>query len=76
MADYCRSCFRDLPHEGAICRTCTRSDASRGPLWIGLLLFAVVMAGLLTFDRRLTVLAAVLAIVVIVVRIRSLTKGA
>ena len=75
MTDYCKSCFRDLPHEDAVCPHCVRSDASQSSLLVGLLLFALVMAGLLTFDRRLAVLGAVLAIVVLIVRIRAWTRS-
>jgi len=68
VAGYCKSCFRDLPSEDAACRACASVTARPSPL-LGVLLFGVVMAGMLSFDSRLIIGAAALAIVAIGIQI-------
>ena len=69
MAAYCKSCFRDLPSDDAACRTCSASAASISSPLIGVLLFGVVMAGMLTFDARLYLGGAAVAILAIAVQL-------
>ena len=69
MTSYCRSCFRDLPSDDAACQRCVRSAASSASPVIGLLVFALVMAGMLTFDARLSIAAAAIAIAAIAIQI-------
>jgi hypothetical protein len=59
MPPYCTSCFRDLPSDDAECRHC-RVSARPGAssFVIGGLIFAVVMAGVLTLDARLCIAGA------------------
>ena len=70
-----KSCFRDLPANDAECPRCRRAErpASSSKI-VGLLLFLLVMAGLLTFDRRLTAAAAAMAVILIAVQIRRLLR--
>ena len=75
MASYCQSCFRDLASDTATCQSCVTSTASRSSLVIGLLLFAAAMAGMLTFDTRLTMVAAAIAVVLIGVQIARVLRS-
>ena len=74
MAAYCKSCFRDLPTELAECPRCRQSAARSPSLIVGLMLFALVLAGVLTHDVRLCLAGAALAVVTIAVRIAALFR--
>jgi hypothetical protein len=74
MAAHCRSCFRDLPSDDAECVRCLRSEPDPAGFATGLLLFGLTMAGILTFDLRLCITGAVLALFLLVVRIARMLQ--
>jgi hypothetical protein len=69
MSSYCPSCFRDLPSPDDECRRCARTAPPAPSPLLGVLLFALVLAGSLAFDARLTVFGAGAAVFAIVVQL-------
>ncbi|MFL6245461.1 MAG: hypothetical protein ACJ74H_05520 [Thermoanaerobaculia bacterium] len=67
MPPYCTSCFRDLPSEDALCHC---RSSSRSSIVLGLLVFAVVMAGVLTLNVRLCLTGAAIGIVALIIHFR------
>ena len=72
MPSYCTSCFRDLPSEGAQCRSCSAAAAtslSPSSLMLGALVFAIVIVGMLTLDARLCIAGAAIGVIALVVHL-------
>lgn len=72
MASYCTSCFRDLPSEGAQCRSCSVSSAmsfSSSSVVLCAIVFAMIVAGVLTLDTRLCIAGAAIGVIALVIHV-------
>jgi hypothetical protein len=63
---YCKSCFRDLPADEAVCDRCVAPPAAAKPgigsIVVGVIGIAIVVSGMLTLNIRQCVLGAALLV--------------
>jgi membrane protein YdbS with pleckstrin-like domain len=72
MVAYCSSCFRDLPSEDAQCRSCSVSSAmsfSSSSVVLCAVVFAMIMAGVLTLNTHLCIAGAAIGVIALVIHI-------